>query len=695
MPIVSINEIKFDDDTNVFGKDTDTFERIKLAESSGNPRAINRNKNGTYDSGLYQINSIHIPELQKQGIIQKPSDLFDPNINTKAASFLYQRDGLKPWSASRDKWDNTKNSNIIPIDQIVFDDEQPKPQAQTKTPETPQKPTMFGQIKADLSKRAENIRNIERYAKEGTDWERMKRSPGYAIKEFAQMAGGVNDVIAPILGEVISRGTGYHHIPEKQREAIKESIIQSKPVQAIGKGMQYAEEKFPVASQMAEDFLNISSLLPTGAVASRGTGTVAGMAGRRIKKSVFNDVVNYVKKDANKLSTSALTDLGAEGKLKGGGKFFKREFKTTPEDIETASLVSDVVNPNGNPYKNIDRINNKISKRSYEVDKVVLNKDANSIFIGENKQELLDYLENIKSKSTKVYGSDESLHKSYDSVINLFKEELAKQPNNLSGVYNARKRLGVEIRKKFGDPNRLARDAKDNARLLAEQDIYEAIPNFISDTLPEGNQFKRLLKDEALMYRAKRNISFNAAPTIAKTLGEKISSFIHQHPFAAFAALGGTGFATGLITSPTVMGGLAAYGTYKVGKTVITNKMVRNSMAKILTKMEKVLTGSEKAEIRQFIKRLDESEAVRGRKALPPGRPEEGFSGGPAIPIEKTPMRGTETGRMGIPPEGIPTEFQKALPSMGTPDWQPYRGPTYEDWNMAVYDNIRKKSIYD
>jgi len=140
--------------------------------------------------------------------------------------------------------------------------------------------------------------------------------------------------------------------------------------------------------------------------------------------------------------------------------------------------------------------------------------------------------------------------------------------------------------------------------------------------LPEGNQFKRLLKDEALLYKAKRHIGFNNPPVVSKNLWGKISHFAHEHPFAIAAGLGGTGFATGMITSPAIMGALAAYGTYKVGKTVITNRMVRSGMAKALKNMEKVLTGSEKAEIKNVIKLMDDSERnIKGRKALPPGNP--------------------------------------------------------------------------
>lgn len=49
---------------------------IAKTESSLNPKAINRNKNGSYDVGLMQINSSWFPTLRKHGLDEK--QLFEP-----------------------------------------------------------------------------------------------------------------------------------------------------------------------------------------------------------------------------------------------------------------------------------------------------------------------------------------------------------------------------------------------------------------------------------------------------------------------------------------------------------------------------------------------------------------------------------------------------------------------------------------
>ncbi len=57
---------------------------IARAESGLNPSAIGRNPGGSYDIGLMQVNSAHLPKLRSFGISEP--QLFDPCTNIRVGA---------------------------------------------------------------------------------------------------------------------------------------------------------------------------------------------------------------------------------------------------------------------------------------------------------------------------------------------------------------------------------------------------------------------------------------------------------------------------------------------------------------------------------------------------------------------------------------------------------------------------------
>ena len=77
----------------IWGKDAYIGLAIARAESGYRPNAINHNTNGTYDIGVFQINSVHnMPDME------------DVVANISYAYTLFLSQGTTPWNSSKTEW---------------------------------------------------------------------------------------------------------------------------------------------------------------------------------------------------------------------------------------------------------------------------------------------------------------------------------------------------------------------------------------------------------------------------------------------------------------------------------------------------------------------------------------------------------------------------------------------------------------
>lgn len=79
----------FDDAARVNRVSSRILRGIAVTESHDNPHAINRNKNGSTDYGIMQVNSIHLRELKKYGVHR--ADLMNACKNINVGAWLYRQ----------------------------------------------------------------------------------------------------------------------------------------------------------------------------------------------------------------------------------------------------------------------------------------------------------------------------------------------------------------------------------------------------------------------------------------------------------------------------------------------------------------------------------------------------------------------------------------------------------------------------
>jgi len=72
---------------NRYGIEPILLKDIAITESRMNPSAVNKNSDGNYDIGLMQINSRHLPALNKYRISQRRS-LEDPCLRVMTGAWI-------------------------------------------------------------------------------------------------------------------------------------------------------------------------------------------------------------------------------------------------------------------------------------------------------------------------------------------------------------------------------------------------------------------------------------------------------------------------------------------------------------------------------------------------------------------------------------------------------------------------------
>ena len=475
----------------------------------------------------------------------------------------------------------------------------------------PKEPNIISRIGEDITKRGENyLAGVEAQ-------KRIEQTPlETGVQLLGQGAGLAFDIGGEVLKSVIDKIPKAIKRPiEEVAKSVLDTPLGQTGIKAISQGMDiYKEWKSgnPRAARDLEAVVNIAMLIPTGKIAGMAgkkaistTGELAGKVATGLEKGLaeqtFKEALDIV---SPKLTITKKAIALEKGKGLVTQKILPRKFEKitlapTKQQEEMAKTVTGIVSKAKNPIDNIEAIRTEIGQVAQKVEEGLKTNDT--IF---NKTQLKSALNEAKEGSRVVFGTDKTLQNSYNAIVDEMMRQTEKTTGNLSGLLQARKNFDNLIEQKF--PKLLSNPIGDTAKQNAVLDVRRTVNDFIESKLPEGNVFKEELRKQKLMYDAIKNISQKTASSVDASAVKKAMTALRQNPLVA-GVTGGIltyGALMGMFSNPVVIGTLVLGGGIKLGKTIITSRILKESLISVLRFLEKAGKSVDASAIRGVINQL-------------------------------------------------------------------------------------------
>lgn len=435
-----------------------------------------------------------------------------------------------------------------------------------------------------------------------------------------------------------------------------------KQVDSFNRWMATLEENDPESAQTVKDKLAAGELLldfatfgvgrkvgkevlgetlETGVRAGVRTGevvaeTVGDVAQTQLTKQISRETLDIVQPTPKSLSKAERqaridTGLGEQTSITG-----KRILQPSPDDIRIAEGVKDIVKKSNTPFENIDSINKEIITHSTNLDN-----NLSKIDWEFDRNLVKNALEEVKDNSKVIFAGEKTLERAYDSIAGEFSRIFARQPNTLAGLMQARRDFDTFIKQKF--PNIFNKLGGDNVRSNAVMDIRGAVNDFVAKNAPEGLigvNVKNELSLTSDLFKARTNIRNNVISSLDTNRLQRVIKKL-TGGFTGTLLLGGgltVGVLSGILSSPVVLGALIMGGTYKIGKNIITSKMLKEALIGLSKKLSGKKTSIIKEEadlLDSLILRLEAPSSIRlgaevkevGESSVKAITPEKGLIG--------------------------------------------------------------------
>lgn len=334
-------------------------------------------------------------------------------------------------------------------------------------------------------------------------------------------------------------------------------------------------------------------------------GEVATKAGTKLEQGLvkqnLNDTLSLVKKAPTEMTKSEKISALSSGRGTEN-TFGKVEIKPTLRDYDVAEVASGFVDKNKKFTENIYNLNDAIKGKSNSLRSYL---KKTNIPAGDTN-ELRKSISSIGLPLT--LKTDTQMKKMYDEVVNKFME-FTKNKTNMEGILDARQEFDNWAEKNIPgifDENgkyKPLHEAILRVRQKSNDYIAENAYHFAPDNLK--NPIRQSLKEQNLLYEAKDNFATNNYKNIGKDWINKLSTSIRKNPISNAIGIGAIGLtlpaAMGIISSPVALAGLATYGTYRLGKKIVTSEALRKGLSEFLLKAGNTLNPESKVQIDELI----------------------------------------------------------------------------------------------
>ena len=474
-------------------------------------------------------------------------------------------------------------------------------------------------IKADFSRRVENVENITDITRiPGVPGGTREQSFGSGILQVAgQAAGGVGDIAGRAIGAGLSRIT-----PDVIEEPVKKAIgaiIGSEAVQDVAKVYGGFKEQNPEAARNLESAINLITAigapkgLKAGGAGVRATTKPIGAAGRVIEESGTRKLLKDRESFAQRLvrpiesKSSRLAEVSRTTEV-GRGPFRRSVVSPTETEARAAAAILDIPGVSGS--RTYQQNFNLISEANRELAKK-LEKDLAENDIIFPKKELLFRLNETKKelmKSPAIVGDEQKVA---DKLIEELQRRINASPAKASSLLKVRKDYDQWVKTQKG-PKVFQEGKRENAFTLANDSIRREVNRFLEEKAVNVD-VKASLQRQHSFYEALERIQPKAAKEADNAVARAFQQMMQAvgiknklvQQIAALVGIGGLGAAATFAPAAAILG-VGGFLTYKAGKLVLRPE-IRIKLGHLLQEYARVAGSGSALEVAEKINRaLDE-----------------------------------------------------------------------------------------